>query len=51
MYNRLSHHVHTNNMLAPEKCGFRQGKSTNNADFKLTNNVLKSINKKGMLGE
>jgi hypothetical protein len=44
MYNRLSHHMQTNNILVPEQFGFRQGKSTDNAAFKLTNNVLKSIN-------
>jgi hypothetical protein len=40
MYNMLSHHMHTNNMLVPEKFGFRQGKSTDNAAFKLTNSVI-----------
>jgi hypothetical protein len=46
MYNRLSHHMHTNNTLIPEQFGFRQGKSTDNAAFKLTNSALKSINQK-----
>jgi hypothetical protein len=27
MYNRLSHHMHTNNILVTEQFGFRQGKS------------------------
>jgi hypothetical protein len=46
MYNKLSHHMHTNNILVPEHFGFRQGKTTNNAAFKLTNCVIKSINQK-----
>jgi hypothetical protein len=46
MYNRLDHHMHTNNILVPEQFGFRQGNSTENAAFKLTNSVLKSINQK-----
>jgi hypothetical protein len=50
MYNRLSHHMHTNNILVPEQFGFRQGKSTDNADFMLTNIVLKSINQKMHVG-
>jgi hypothetical protein len=28
MYNRLSHHMHTNNILVSEQFGFRQGSST-----------------------
>jgi len=50
MYNRLSHHTHTNSILVPEQFGFRQEKSTDNAAFKLTNNVLKSINQKMHVG-
>jgi hypothetical protein len=46
MYNRLSHRMHTNNILVPKQFGFRQGKSTNNAAFKLTNSVLISVNQK-----
>jgi hypothetical protein len=44
MYNRLSHHMQTNNILVPEK--FRKDMSTEDAAFKLTDNVLKSINQK-----
>jgi hypothetical protein len=36
MYNRLSHHMHTNNKLVLEQFGFRQRKSTDNAAFNLT---------------
>jgi hypothetical protein len=51
MYNRLSHHMHTNNILVPEQFGFRKGVSTEDAAFKLEDNVLKFINKKCMLEE
>jgi hypothetical protein len=33
IYNRLSHPMHTDNLLFPEQFGFRQGKSTHNAAF------------------
>jgi hypothetical protein len=46
MYNRLSHHMHTNYILVPEQFDFRQGKSTENAAFKLIDSVLKSVNQK-----
>jgi hypothetical protein len=49
MYNRLSHHTHTNT-LVPEQFGFMQGKSIDNATFKLTNSVLKSVNQKMHVG-
>jgi hypothetical protein len=38
--------MHTNNTLVSEQFGFRQGSSTENAAFKLTNSILKSINQK-----
>jgi hypothetical protein len=46
MYDRLSHHVGTNNILVPEQCGIRQGRYRENAAFKLTDSVLKSITQK-----
>jgi hypothetical protein len=46
MYSRLSHHMHTNNILVPEQFGFRQGICTENGAFKLTDSVLKSVNQK-----
>jgi len=46
VYSKLSHHMHTNNILVPEQFGFRQGSSTENAAFKLTDSVPKSINQK-----
>jgi hypothetical protein len=36
--------MHANNILVPEQFGFRQGKSTKNVAFKLTDSVFKSIN-------
>jgi hypothetical protein len=50
MNNRLSHHMHTNNILVPEQSGFRKGVSTEDAVFKLTDNVLRSINQKMHVG-
>jgi hypothetical protein len=48
MHSRVSHYLQTNNILVPEQFGFRKGISTENAAFKLTDNVLKSVNKKKM---
>jgi hypothetical protein len=44
MYNRFSHHMHTNNILVPEQFSFRKGLSTENVAFELTDNILKAIN-------
>jgi hypothetical protein len=38
-------------MLVPQQFGFRQGKSTDNAAFKLIDSILKSINQKMHVGE
>jgi hypothetical protein len=37
----LIHYMHTTSILVPEQFGLRQGKSTDNAAFKVTNSVLK----------
>jgi hypothetical protein len=50
MCNRLSHYLQTNNILLPEQFGFRKGISTENATFKLTGRVLKSLNKEMHVG-
>jgi hypothetical protein len=50
MHNRLNHYLQTNNTLIPEQFGFRKGTCTQNAAFKLTVNVLKSINQKMHVG-
>ena len=36
MYSRLSQHLQTNNILAPEQYTFRKGMSTEDAAFRLT---------------
>jgi len=38
--------VHTNNNLVPEQYGFQQGSSTEDAAFKPTDSVFKTINHK-----
>jgi hypothetical protein len=43
IYNMLSHYLQTNNILVPEQFGFRNGISTENAAFKLTDSVLTSL--------
>jgi hypothetical protein len=50
MNNRLSHHKHTNKILAPEQFGFREVVSTEDAEFKLTDKVIKPINQKMQVG-
>jgi hypothetical protein len=42
--------MYTNNILVPEHFGFRQGSSTENAAFKVTDNVFKYINQKMHVG-
>jgi hypothetical protein len=44
MYNSLSHHMHTNNLLVPEESGFRQGSPTEYF-FKLADSVLNLLTK------
>jgi Notch-like protein len=50
MHSRLSHHLHTNNILVSEQHGFKKGISTEIAAFRLTNSVFKSINQKMHIG-
>jgi hypothetical protein len=50
MYDRLSHHMLAYCILVPEQFGVRQGKSTDNAAFKLTSGALKSVNQKMHVG-
>jgi hypothetical protein len=42
--------MHTTNLLVPEQFGFRQGGSTGNAAFKLTDRVLKCVKQKMHVG-
>ena len=51
MQSRLSQHLHTNNILVTEEYGFRKGVSTEDAAFRPTDSVFKSIFKKCMLKE
>ena len=50
MYSRLSQHLQTNYILAPEQYAFRKGKSTEDAAFRLPDIVLKSLNQKLYVG-
>ena len=43
---RLSQHLHANNMLVILQYGFRKGMSTEDAAFRLTDSLFKSINQK-----
>jgi hypothetical protein len=49
-YNRLNHHLYTNNILVPEQHAFRKGMSTEDAAFRLTDSILKSLNQKLYVG-
>lgn len=40
MYNRLSHNMHTNNILVPEQFSNRKELSTENAAFRLADNTI-----------
>jgi hypothetical protein len=44
MYSRVSQHLQTNYILVREQYAFRKGKSTEDAAFRLTDSVLKSLN-------
>ena len=50
MHNRLNHHLNTHNILEPEQHAFERGMSTEDAAFRLTNNVLRSLNQKLHVG-
>jgi hypothetical protein len=43
-------HLYPNNILVPEQLAFRKGKSTEDAVFKLTDSVFKSLNQKLHVG-
>jgi hypothetical protein len=45
MHNRLSHYCQINSILVSEQFGFRKGMSIENATFRLTESILKSIKK------
>ena len=51
MHSRLSYHLHANNILVTERYGCRKVVSTEDAAFRLTDSVFKSVNKKCVLEE
>ena len=50
MYIQLCEHSSKNNILAEEKFGFSTKSTTNNTTCKLTNEILKALNNKLMVG-
>jgi Reverse transcriptase (RNA-dependent DNA polymerase). len=50
MYIQFCEHSSKNNILAEEQFGFRTKSTTNNTIFKLTNEFLKALNNKLMVG-
>jgi hypothetical protein len=51
MHSRLSHNLHTNNnRLVTEWYGFREGISTGNAAFRVSDSVFTSVNQKMHVG-
>jgi len=50
VHSTLSQQLHTNNILVTEQYGFREGISTEDAAFRLTDSVFKSINQKIHVG-
>jgi len=49
-HRRLCQHLHTNNRLVAEQCGFRKGISTEDAALRPTDSEFKSINQKMHVG-
>ena len=43
MFNRLNHHLKTNNMLVPERFRIRKGITIQKAIFSVTNNILTAL--------
>jgi len=50
MHSRLNQHLCTNNIQVTEQCGFRKWVSTEDAAFKPTDSVYKSLNQKINVG-
>jgi hypothetical protein len=50
VYNQLLEHLHKNNILAEEQFGFRTNSATDKAIYKLTNEILKTLNSKIKIG-
>jgi hypothetical protein len=50
IYDRLLQHIEAKNILATEQFDFRLGASTEKASFRLTDEILKSLNTRMMTG-
>ena len=50
LFIRLTGHFNTNNLLVGNQFGFRKGTATEDAIFKLTNEILKALNNKTLAG-
>jgi hypothetical protein len=50
MHSRLHHHLNITNILVPEQHAFRKGMSTEDAAFRLTDSLFKSLNQKLHVG-
>jgi hypothetical protein len=50
IYDRLLDHIEVNNILATEQFGFRPCSSTENASYRLMDEILKSLNNRLMVG-
>lgn len=50
IYKRLYNHMISNNILAKEQYGFISNTSTENAIYQLTNNILKALDNKYLVG-
>ena len=50
LYIRVTEHLNTNNLLVGNKFGFRKGTATEDAIFKLMNEILKALNNKTVAG-
>jgi hypothetical protein len=50
IYKRLDNHMISNNILAKEHYGFRSNTSTEKAIYQLTNNILKALDNKYLVG-
>ena len=50
LYIRLTEHFNTNKLLVGNQFGFREGTATEDAIFKLTNEILKALNNKTLTG-
>jgi hypothetical protein len=50
LYNRLSENLSENNILNSQQFGFRKRLATEDAIFKLSNEILKALNRKTIVG-